>query len=169
MSKIITLIFILLQTSFATAMWVYKAARLSKMPGLVRTSFLGGALLPMSPGDGDHKAAPASTALIGIGDGMISAEVGGMIARSGNTTFFGAPVTLKYNYIEMPLSTFFVKVGALPLTDGTHQTILFNGGIGGTAPLTQQLAFVLDLSLVSGFEQSSTKAFLPMAGLSYDF
>jgi hypothetical protein len=147
--------------------------------------------------------------LAGFGQGALSVEAGAMYMKMPsvagiqqdaddsshsvllNGEYVGLPVWVKYNYIEKPLSTFFVKGGAVTAflvnqqselitlpTGGVQKVNLASNdvmalvGIGGTTPLNERLAFVLDLSAFYGLQEAVSGArnqgFLLNIGLSYD-
>lgn len=109
-----------------------------------------------------------------------------------STDYVGVPLWVKYNYIEKPLAVFFLKAGAIPmfLVGQGSKTAALNDaspayelsladsdvlgvlGFGGTAPLGERLAFVLDLNLFYGMNEvvagTRHQGALLNIGLSYD-
>jgi hypothetical protein len=108
-----------------------------------------------------------------------------------NSQYVGVPLWLKYNYIEKPLASFYLKAGAIPLllvaqdreqlelTDGSifdlslsKAQVLATVGIGGTSPINDHLAFVLDIMGFYGVIQEEGRTpyqgVIGSVGLSYD-
>ena len=137
--------------------------------------------------------------LFGLGRGMFSLEAGVTFLKLAdivvhrdaslaarrllvNTEYLGYPVALKWNYIDRPLSTFYMRFGAMPVTfvgqsgtsvfDAPKSSTLAIFGIGGTTSLSERFAFVLD---INGYRNLGTQsAGIPRdsltlgLGLSYD-
>jgi hypothetical protein len=186
-----------------------------QMPSAFRLMLLGGAGLGTDSGklfkqnnhDGDSYY---GSLLAGFGRGMFSFETGvmylkaPMVAKLNNniddssrvvllaSEYLGVPVYVKYNYIEKPLATFFVKAGVVPISlinsppdkyasVGDNQSItpvdrdiLTIIGFGGTAPLDDTTsAFVLDISAFYGSSAYNSRGdhnqgVLIGAGFSFD-
>ena len=96
---------------------------------------------------------------LGINDGF------GTHRSLVNVQYVGVPLILKYNYIEQPLASFFLKAGAIPvrvisqsskqvtLKDGLkhdailpESDILAVAGFGGTSEITPSMAFIIDFT-----------------------
>ena len=119
-------------------------------------------------------------------------DASGTYRATNDMHFVGIPVGAKWNYFERPLATFYVKGGVMPsflmshsgglemagpsgtlVYDPAKNDILGYGGIGGTAPLGDSLAFVLDLATYHGFQDlddNGTKSgfFSVGLGVSYE-
>ncbi len=147
--------------------------------------------------------------IAGLGQGAFTIESGAMYMRMPslagiqqdqqdakhtvllNGEYVGIPVWAKYNYIEKPLSTFFVKGGAITAilvnqqnelvtlpTGGVQKVNLATNdvmavvGFGGTTPMNENLAFIVDVSAFYGLQEvvsgARNQGFLLNLGLSYD-
>jgi hypothetical protein len=107
--------------------------------------------------------------------------------------YVAIPVWAKYNYIEKPLASFFGKAGVMPailvsqsqpigfgnasVVEGSAEleTFDFMGvvGFGGTAPLGESAAFILDVTAFYGFVETTegganNKGALVSVGVSFD-
>lgn len=189
-----------------------------QMPGLFRIGLIGGYGLmtgDTSYGNGDKDQARPSGYSVGLvggfGRGMFSGEAGVMLMNIPsivkledvqndalvirkelvNAEYVGIPLWAKYNYIEKPLATFFIKAGAIPifllsqskdavlLEDGSKQNMKFAtmetlavAGIGGTSALGKNTAFILDLSgfysMTEAIEGVRNQGAMASIGLSFD-
>ncbi len=191
---------------------VSTAAYSEKMPSSFRIGFLGayGVVKPSgfeTTGNGDTTNASGSI-LASFGSGALSFEAGvsyslipimieSKDASGGkhklliSSTYVGIPLALKYNYIEKPLASFFVKAGAAPMMlmsqtpsiatgdDGSTTSLELTEtdfvallGIGGTAPLTDSLAFLLDITgyygMTEAYKDAKHQGLNIGIGLSYD-
>ncbi len=162
---------------WATPSVVYEnSASRVQSPSFVRVGILGGMGLipPSDPGENGliGKQPFAGLLTVGLGKGTWSLDTGvgvmtmtGVFARTDadhsvhqitmGTDYLVVPVCVKWNYIERPLATFYVKAGAAPISamDKTQQggitpaasSTLGIIGLGGSSELGQSTAFVLDL------------------------
>ncbi|MGE0632920.1 MAG: hypothetical protein AB7O96_10960 [Pseudobdellovibrionaceae bacterium] len=185
----------LLANAFSTSMATIESPR---MPGTFRVGILGSMNV-------DSVEDRSTTILAAVGSGMVSFEAGvsyltmsdkiEVISIEGEepaikeksvyipvkASYVGIPVNLKWNYIEKPLATFYVKAGVMPISLNTQskgdepvgkQETLAVGGIGGTAAITKSTAFVLDItSLWNNGDKNQgipSQSLHVGAGLSYD-
>ncbi|HVK62027.1 MAG TPA: hypothetical protein VM432_10770 [Bdellovibrionales bacterium] len=177
----------------------------AQMPGLFRFGLIGAAMPYKIASDyenkNDSKAIPASaTITAAVGRGTFSFETGvayyqwtetatrndetGASKRYLlNSQYIGVPLAVKWNYIEAPLSTFFIKLGATAMSllgQSTgeefaltpEQTTFAVVGLGGTTDLSESVAFVVDLSLMRDLgEENHGIPQMPVSlgvGFSYD-
>lgn len=171
----------------------------AKMPSYFRVGFSGGVgLLPFDGKYENKLQTETSTGLVtltaGLGKGMLSLEAGvaafktADILKSGDhrllvsSVYYGFPVYAKWNYIERPLATFFIKAGAIPVTiarqtedaglTSVQQSTLAIYGVGGSTEINDRLAFVLDITALQNLGEKGRgipDSIVTLgAGLSFD-
>ncbi len=178
----------------------------TRMPSAFRLGLLGSYVMtPLRSGYentvGTDKTAGFLALMAGTGRGMLSLEAGVGVLKTADVViladhrylvssqYYAFPVWAKFNYIERSLASFFVKAGVMPVTlfakesaiggiETDTNSMLAIVGIGGTAALTNSLAFVLDITgfqNLGGPEKFGTenrgipKTFVTVgAGLSFD-
>ncbi len=168
-----------------------------RMPSPFRLSFLGGAGLYIGEknfeNDNQNLTGISGNILLAYGQNSISFETGATFLNAPyaagskdengthralvNVQYVGVPLIIKYNYIERPLASFFVKVGAIPVMvvrQSNREVILKDGrsnpvvlpkndvlavaGFGGTSELTNTTAFVVDFTAFYGTTPSDANS-----------
>ena len=173
-------------------------------PSFIRVGLLGAFVL--TPPSAVHENALVTDTsggfgglTIGLGSSTISFETGVSLFKIATistridadqskhdfllgSSYIGVPLEVKWNYIEKPLSTFYVKGGAVPLflskqttgnevLESTANATMAALGIGGTTPLSERAAFVLDISTLSslGAAKPGLPSFLAALGVGVSF
>ena len=154
-------------------------ARPQRMPGIFRLGLLGSYQLTQSSekyenASNQDKKAGSLALMLGLGNGMFSLEAGVALLKfvdinslkssDGtpspqylvNSQYLCYPILVKWNYIEQPLASFFVKAGIMPLTflnqpsdqlvKAASSSTLAVVGIGGTAAMSRSAALILDIT-----------------------
>ena len=173
-------------------------------PGFIRVGLLGAFVLTPPTAVYENTLVTDTAAgfgglTIGLGSSTISFETGVSLFKLAaistrtdsdksnhdfllGSQYIGVPLEVKWNYIEHPLSTFYVKGGAVPLflskqTAGNEalasapNATMAALGIGGTTPLSERAAFVLDISTLAslGAAKPGLPSFLAALGVGVSF
>jgi hypothetical protein len=174
---------------------VFDPETMRKMPRWFRMAIFGGSGL--YPGeknfenDNSNLSSVNANIMLAVGRQTFSFEIGGAFLNVPyaigvkdefgthralvNVQYVGVPVILKYNYIERPLASFFLKTGAIPvavvnqsqnqvtLKDGlAHDVVLPKNdilavaGFGGTSEISSSTAFIVDFTAFYGTTASDS-------------